>query len=73
MNHDDDIARLHTRSLVSFAVESVLVVVRCALVDLGFEHLLLLHDLLAFANFADVLRVDDLTLTTAIVARTLGL
>ena len=73
MNHDDDIARFLTRSLISLSVESVLVVVGCALVDLGFEHLLLLHNLLAFANCAHVLRVDDLTLTTAIVARTLGL
>ena len=73
MNYDDDIARFHTRSFVGFAVESILVVVRCALVDLGFEHLLLLYDLFAFADFAHVLGVDDLSLTTAIVTRTLGL
>jgi hypothetical protein len=70
LNHDNDVSRLNTRVLISFAVELILLVVRCSLVNLGFKDFLLLDYLFAIASFALIFFINDFALSTAIVART---
>ena len=73
LNHNHDVTWLLTGVFISLAMECVLAVVGRALVDHGLEHFLLLHHLLTLACFALVGIVDDFTLTTTIIARTLRL
>lgn len=73
LHDNDDITGLLAWELVGFTVERELAVVGCALVDHGLENFLLLDDLLALANLAFVGFIDDFTLATAIVTRSLGL
>jgi len=54
-------------------MEDVVVAVGGALVDFSFDNFLLFDDLLSIAGLALVLFVDDLTFTTAVVTRSLGL
>jgi len=62
------ITSLSTRVLISFAVESVLIFVWCALIDIDLNDLLLFNDLFAIACLALVGFVDNFTLTSAIIA-----
>lgn len=72
--HDNDhIAGLHTRELVGLTVESVLAIVRCALINHGFENFLFLGHFLALAGLAFVRLVDNLALAMTVVTGTLRL
>lgn len=73
LHNNDDIAGFDARRLIGLAMEGVLAIVRSALVDHGIENLLLFVHFLALANIAPVGLVDDLTLSTAVVARALRL
>lgn len=73
LDNNNHIAGFLTGVLVGFTVESVLGFVGGAFVDLGFNDLLLLFDLLALAHLALVGLVDLFSLAIAVVARTLGL
>lgn len=69
---DDNITGLDAWILISLPVEDVFLSVGCTLVNLDFNDLLLLNDLLAIASLALIFLADDLALSTAFVAR-LGL
>ena len=72
--HDNyNVTSLLAWELISFTVERVLLIVGCTLVHHGVENFLLLDNLLALASLALVGLVDNLTLATAVVTRTLGL
>jgi hypothetical protein len=70
LHDDDDIAGFDAWVLVSLSVESVLLAIGCALINLSIEDLLFLAHLLAVASLALVLLVDHLALTSAGIART---
>ena len=70
--HDNyDVTGLLTRILIGLSMESVLAVVWSTLVNAGIDNLLLFSHLLALACLAFVGVINDLTFTTAVVARTL--
>jgi len=54
--------------LVSLAMEHILLIVRCTLVDLNVNYFLVLDDFLAVAELALVFFVNDFTFATAVVA-----
>lgn len=68
LNNYDYVACLYTWVLVSFAVEHVLLAVRCALVNISLNNLLLLDDFLTIAVFALVFFVNYFSLAIAIIA-----
>lgn len=68
-HNDDHIAGLATRVLVGLTMESVLLVVRRALINLSLQNFLLLLDLLTIAVLALVSFINDLTSATAFIAR----
>ena len=73
LNDNDNVAGFSAGCLIGFTVEGVLAVVRSTLIDHRIEDLLLLVHLLALAGRAPVGLIDDLTLSTAVVAGALGL
>jgi len=73
LNHDYDITRLLSWVFISFSVESKLAIIRGALVDHSLKHFLLLYDFLALAGLTLVGFVNNFSLTTAIITRTLRL
>ena len=73
LNNYDYIAGLDAGVFVGLAMEDILLVVWCTLVDFSLNDLLLLHDLFAVAVLAFVLLIDDFTFTTAVIARARGL
>ena len=70
---NDDIAGLDTGCLISLTMESVLAFVRSTLVYHNVENLLFFVDLFTFTRCASIGFINDLTLTTAVIARALGL
>lgn len=66
LQHDNDIAWLDARLLVTLAAQVDLLAVAHALVDVHLDHLGLVVDLLASARRAPVLLGDDLTLPSAV-------
>jgi len=54
--------------LVSLAMEHILLIIRCTLVDLNVNYFLVLDDFLAVAELALVFFVNDFTFATAVVA-----
>jgi hypothetical protein len=73
LDNDDDIAGLSTWELVGLPVEGVMLAIGRTLVNLSIDDFLFFVDLLAIANLALVLLIDDFSFSTTIVARTLGL
>ena len=73
LHDNDDIAWLNARCLIGLTMESVLAIVRSTLIDHRIEDLLLLVHLFTFTRCASVGLINDLTLTTAVIARALGL
>lgn len=73
LHNDNDVSGLLARELVSLAVECILLVVGCSLIDFSLEDLLLLNHLFAIAGLALVFLVNDLTLTAAIITGSSGL
>ena len=71
--YNDDITRLDTGCLISLTMEGVLAFVRSTLVDHNIEDLLFFVDLFTFTRCASIGFIDNLTLTTAVIARALGL
>ena len=68
LNDNDYVACLYTWVLISFAVEHVLLVVRCAFVNISLNYLLLLDDFLTIAVFTLVFFVNYFSLAIAIIA-----
>lgn len=68
-----DIAWFGTWELVSFAMEVVLLAVRCSFVNLSFKDLVLLAHFLSIAVLALVFFVNHLSLSAAIVTSTTAL
>ena len=73
INDDDDVAGLGAWEFVRFAVEGVLISVGCAFVDVNFNDLLLLRDLLSIAGLALEGVIDNFTLAMAVVTWSLRL
>ena len=73
LHHDNHVTRFLTRVLVGFTVERILAIVWRTFVDHCINNFLLLHHFLAFASLALVGLIDDLTFSTAVVTRALGL
>ena len=73
LDYNDDIAWLLTGVLVSLAMESILAVVGCTLVNRSVNDLLLFYDFLAFAGLTFVCLVNNFTLATTIITRALAL
>jgi hypothetical protein len=69
LNNYNDVSGLNSRVLIGLAMEYVLLVVRCTLVDLSFDDLFLLYNFLAIAAFAFVLFINNFAFTTAIITR----
>jgi hypothetical protein len=73
LNNYNDITWLDARVFVGLAMEDVLLVVWCTLIDFRLDDLLLLHNFFAIAVLAFVLLINDFTFTIAVIAGTLGL
>lgn len=73
LNLDHHVTRLHVGVLVCLTVEHVLLTVRSTFVNLYFKNFLLFDDLLAIANLALVLLVNDLTRAVALITWTSAL
>jgi hypothetical protein len=71
LNNYDDITWFHPWVLVGLAMEDILLVVGCTLIDLSFYDLFFFNDFFAITIFAFVLFIDDLTLAIAVIARSL--
>jgi hypothetical protein len=68
LHNNNNISGFNSWELISFTVESVLLVVGCSLVDFSFENFLLLNYLFTIASLALVLLINDLALTAAVIA-----
>lgn len=72
-NNNDDITGLGARVFISFSVEYVVIAIRRTLIDFSFNNFLLFADLLSIANFTFILLIDDFSLSTAFITRSLRL
>lgn len=73
LHHNDHIARLHARGLITLPVEAHLVARPGPFVDVHIQHLALLRRLFAVAGLAAVLGVHHLARALALVTRLLDL
>lgn len=73
LDNYDDVASLDTRELVGFAVECILLAVRCAFVNFRVDNFFFFYYFLAIAGLALVFVVNDFAFASAVVAGTLGL
>lgn len=73
LDYNNDIAWLGAGILISFTIESILVLIRGTLVNYGLKDFLLLFDLLTIADLALVFLVNNLALASAVIAGSLGL
>lgn len=68
LNNYNDITWLDAGVFVGLAMENVLLVVWCTLIDFCLDDLFLLHNLFAIAVLAFVLLINDFTFTVAVIA-----
>jgi len=68
LDDNNNVSRLNSWVLVSLAMEHILLVVRCTLVNLNVYNFLLLDDFLSVAELALVFFVNDFTCSTAVIA-----
>jgi len=72
--HDDNyVTSLGSRELISLTMEGVVVTMRRSLINLSFENLLLLANLLSIASLALVLLINDFAFASALIAGSLRL
>ena len=73
LNHDHDVTWFLARVLISLAVEHILSSVSGAFVYLSFDNFFLLDNFFSIASLTFIFFVDDFTLATAVITRSLGL
>ena len=71
LNDNYDVSGLHARVLIGLAMESILSIVRGALIDCHVNNFLLLLYFLSIAGFAFECFINNFAFSTTIVARTL--
>jgi len=72
--HDDNyVTSLGSGEFISFTMEGVVVTMRRSLINLSFENLLLLANLLSIASLALVLFVNNFAFASALIAGSLRL
>jgi hypothetical protein len=73
LDNDNNVTWFHAGELISLAVENILGSVSSTFVHFSFDNFFLLDNFFAVASLAFIFFVDDLTLATAIVTRSLRL
>jgi len=73
LNHDHDVTWFLAGVLISLTVEHILGSVSGAFVNLSFDNFFLLDNFFSITSLAFIFFVDDFTLATTVITRSLGL
>ena len=73
LNNNNNVTWFHARELISLAVENILGSVSSTFIHFSFDNFFLLNNFFAVASLTFIFFIDDLTLATAIVTRSLRL